>query len=228
MSILQVEGISKTYRMGDTELNVLIDIDFELGESEMLSIVGSSGSGKSTLLHQVGLLDKPDKGRVLFRGQEMPLTGAAAAYARNLNFGFVFQFYHLLPEFTAFENVMMPQLILQDWWAYRRQKKEIHERTRELLGRVGLSERMEHRPNQLSGGERQRVAIARALMNKPPVLLCDEPTGNLDRRTADGVREVLWELNAGGQAMILVTHDSGLAAQTHRTLELVDGRLATS
>jgi len=225
-ALLEVRGITKSFRMGDQRLDVLRGVDFELAEGEILAVVGSSGSGKSTLLHQVGLLDKPDAGAVFFEGRELPLGGAAAAYARNRLFGFVFQFYHLLPDFTALENVLMPTLMLDGWALSRRQKKEHRERARGLLERVGLSERMKHRPPQLSGGERQRVAIARSLINRPPILLCDEPTGNLDRRTAGGVRDLLWDLNRSeNQSMVVVTHDVSLAAQAGRRLELVDGRL---
>lgn len=224
--ILRIAGLAKSYRIGSQTIPVLTSIDLELAEGEMLAIVGQSGSGKSTLLHQIGLLDKPDSGEVVFRGEKLPLAGAHAAYARNRFFGFIFQFYHLLPEFTALENVMMPTMILQGWGDFRRRKGEITKRAMHLLDRVGLTPRMKHRPPQLSGGERQRVAIARALMNEPDVLLCDEPTGNLDRHTAEGVKELLWDLHRSDeQAMIVVTHDATLAAQTDRTLELVDGRL---
>jgi len=226
MAFLEVRDVTKSFRIGSETLQVLQGVDFDLAEGEILAIVGQSGSGKSTLLHQVGLLDKPDRGRVVYQGMEMPLVGARAAYARNRTFGFVFQFYHLLPEFTALENVLMPALILRSWFSYRRERKELRENARSLLERVGLGARMTHRPPQLSGGERQRVAIARALMNRPPILLCDEPTGNLDRRTAAGVRDLLWDLNRSErQSMILVTHDAGIAGQAHRTMTLVDGKL---
>jgi lipoprotein-releasing system ATP-binding protein len=226
MAFLEVTEIAKSFRIGGDTLQVLQDVTFDLAEGEILAIVGQSGSGKSTLLHQVGLLDRPDRGSVVYQGVEMPLVGARAAYARNRTFGFVFQFYHLLPEFTALENVLMPALILRSWAAYQGDRRQLKERARSLLERVGLGARMRHRPGQLSGGERQRVAIARALMNSPPILLCDEPTGNLDRRTAEGVRDLLWDLNrTERQSMILVTHDAGIAGQAHRTLVLVDGRL---
>jgi lipoprotein-releasing system ATP-binding protein len=225
-AILSVVDIHKSFRMGSEELRVLRGVDFDMEEGEILAIVGQSGSGKSTLLHQVGLLDKPDQGTVRFRGEEMPLWGSRAAHARNRLFGFIFQFYHLLPEFTALENVLMPSLILQSWGEYRRQRKEIRAHAHHLLERVGLAERMKHRPSQLSGGERQRVAIARALMNRPAILLCDEPTGNLDRRTAEDVRALLWDLNrTDKQTMIVVSHDPGLAQQADRSMVLVDGRL---
>ena len=225
-AILTVSGLSKSFRVAGSRLEVLRGIDLSLSAGEILAIVGQSGSGKSTLLHQIGLLDACDAGEIWFRGELLPLTGAHAAYARNRVFGFIFQFYHLLPEFTAFENVLMPALILEGWMTYRRQRKDLKARAAELLDRVGLSARMKHRPPELSGGERQRVAIARALMNGPAILLCDEPTGNLDRHTSKSIRELLWDLNrTDGQSMIVVTHDHGMASEAHRTLDLVDGRL---
>jgi len=226
MTLLEVRGLRKSFRMGGDRLEVLRGIDLHVEEGEILAIVGQSGSGKSTLLHQIGLLDRADAGDVRFSGKPLPLVGAEAAYARNRLFGFVFQFYHLLPEFTALENVLMPALILEDLGSYRRQRRELRARARELLVRMGLEARLRHRPPQLSGGERQRVAIARALMNRPALLLCDEPTGNLDRKTAEGVRDLLWGLNATDrQTMVVVTHDANLARHAHRTLTLVDGRL---
>jgi lipoprotein-releasing system ATP-binding protein len=225
-AFLRVEGLVKSYRMGRATLEVLRGVDLELREGEILAVVGQSGSGKSTLLHHIGLLDEPDAGRVLFEGRPLPLTGPAAAHARSRIFGFVFQFYHLLPEFTALENVLMPALVAESMGAWRRRRRELRARAASLLGAVGLGDRMRHRPSELSGGERQRVAIARALMNAPRVLLCDEPTGNLDRRTAEGVRNQLWELNRrDGQSIVLVTHDTELAARADRRLLLVDGRL---
>ena len=225
-AILSARGIERVYRMGSQTLHVLRGVDLDLGEGEMLSIVGQSGSGKSTLLHQVGLLDKPDAGDVKFRGETLPLRGPRAAAIRNKLFGFVFQFYHLLPEFTALENVMMPRMIAEGWVSYRRQKREIRERAASLLGRVGLTERMKHRPNQLSGGERQRVAVARALVLEPKLLLADEPTGNLDPKTADQVLDLLLEMNrVHGTALVVVTHSPELATRLGRRVVLVDGYL---
>ncbi len=225
-SLLSVRSLSKGYRVAGRMLPILTGVDLEVREGEILAIVGQSGSGKSTLLYQMGLLDRPDDGVVEFRGRSLPLSGPEAAHARNRLFGFVFQFYHLLPEFSAIENVRMPALILEGWGSYRRRRRELHDRSRELLCSVGLKDRMHFRPPQLSGGERQRVAIARALMNRPELLLCDEPTGNLDRRTAEGVKSLLWELNREGrQTMVVVTHDRTLAADADRTLTLLDGRL---
>jgi len=224
--LLSVHGIARTFKMGSVSLDVLRDVNLELQEGEILSIVGRSGSGKSTLLHHIGLLDRADAGEIRLRGERMPLDGAAAAGARNRFFGFVFQFYHLLPEFSALENVLMPALIREDMGSWWRQRKVLRERARSLLSSVGLAERMKHRPPQLSGGERQRVAIARALMNEPSVLLCDEPTGNLDRQSAESIRELLWNLNRETkQAMVVVTHDASLAAEGDRVQELIDGRL---
>ena len=224
--LLSVHGLARSFKMGNVPLQVLRDVNLELHEGEILSIVGRSGSGKSTMLHHIGLLDRADDGEVRLRGERMPMDGSAAAGARNRFFGFVFQFYHLLPEFSALENVLMPALILHDMKGWWRQKRVLRDRARSLLDSVGLSERMKHRPPQLSGGERQRVAIARALMNEPSVLLCDEPTGNLDRQSADSIRELLWNLNRETkQAMVVVTHDAGLAAEGDRVLELLDGRL---
>jgi lipoprotein-releasing system ATP-binding protein len=228
-AILSVRGLHKGYAVAGRFLPILQGVDLELQAGEIFAVVGQSGSGKSTLLHQIGLLDKPEQGDVLFRGAAMPLTGPQAAWARNRHFGFVFQFYHLLPEFTALENVVMPALMLESWARSRARRGELRERGRGLLARVGLTERMSHRPPQLSGGERQRVAIARALMNRPEILLCDEPTGNLDRRTAEGVKDLLWDLNrTEGQTMIVVTHDASLASDAHRVRVLVDGRLQES
>ncbi|MEE8103935.1 MAG: ABC transporter ATP-binding protein [Planctomycetota bacterium] len=229
LDFLSVRDIRKSYRMGRQTLDVLRGVDLDVKKGEIVAIMGQSGSGKSTLLHQIGLLDEPESGEVYFEGDALPRRGNQAAAARSRLFGFIFQFYHLLPEFTALENVLMPAMILDDLGVWRRRKGEHKERAARILERMGLKERMKHRPKELSGGERQRVAIARALMNKPPVLLCDEPTGNLDRGTAEGVRSLLWELNqSDGQTMIVVTHDSSVAAQANRTLELVDGRLANT
>ncbi|MFQ5844451.1 MAG: ABC transporter ATP-binding protein [Planctomycetota bacterium] len=224
--LLSVRDVWKSYRMAREELEVLKGVDLDLGPGEALAVLGQSGSGKSTLLHVVGLLDTPDRGEVLLDGESLPFTGGAAAYARNRVFGFIFQFYHLMPDFTALENVLMPAWILDGWRSWRGSRREQRRHAAGLLERMGLGDRLRHRPKELSGGERQRVAIARALMNRPRLLLCDEPTGNLDPATAAGVAELLWELNRGDtQTMILVTHDATVASRAHRTLHLVDGKL---
>jgi len=225
-TLLSIHGLSKSFRMGGESLEVLRDVDLDVVEGEILAIVGRSGSGKSTLLHHIGLLDRPDAGEVRLHGERMPLEGPRAACARNRFFGFVFQFYHLLPEFSAVENVRMPALIREDAASYWRRRRELKERAAHLMEQVGLKDRMRHKPPQLSGGERQRVAIARALMNEPELLLCDEPTGNLDRHSAESIKELLWGLNREqGQTMVVVTHDPNLAGEGDRVLELLDGRL---
>ncbi|MHC4941211.1 MAG: ABC transporter ATP-binding protein [Planctomycetota bacterium] len=225
-TILSIHGLTKSFRMGGQKLEVLRGIELEVIEGEILSVVGRSGSGKSTLLHHIGLLDKPDSGQVLLRGESMPLDGARAACARNRFFGFVFQFYHLLPEFSAVENVLMPAMIREDAGSWWRRKRELRGRAQHLMEQVGLKDRMKHKPPQLSGGERQRVAIARGLMNEPELLLCDEPTGNLDRASAESIKELLWGLNSEQkQTMVVVTHDPNLAAEGNRVLVLEDGRL---
>jgi lipoprotein-releasing system ATP-binding protein len=213
--------------MGGSPLHVLQGLDLEVRQGEILAILGKSGCGKSTLLHVLGWLDRPDAGQVLYEGRDhASLPAAERAALRNRTMGFVFQFYHLLRELSALENVLLPAMILHPPGAWRRARRDAEERARALLATVGLGPRMKHRPAQLSGGERQRVAIARALMNSPRFLLCDEPTGNLDGRTAEDVRNLLWGLNARqGQTMVVVTHDARLAAQAHRTVHLVDGKI---
>jgi lipoprotein-releasing system ATP-binding protein len=225
---LFAKGIHKTYRMGAASLEVLKGVDLEVREGEILAILGKSGCGKSTLLHILGWLDHADRGEVHYEGRDRThLPNADRARLRNVVMGFVFQFYHLLPELTALENVLVPSMIRYgalEWGAERRKARD---RARALLAIVGLGGRMEHRTAQLSGGERQRVAIARALQNQPRFLLCDEPTGNLDGKTAEDVRRLLWELNGReNQTTIVVTHDARLAAQAHRIVHLVDGRIA--
>lgn len=224
--MLRVFDLHKTFKLGGQRLEVLRGVDLDVQEAEILAILGRSGSGKSTLLHHIGLLDRPDSGEVLLRGESMPLDGARAAGARNRVFGFVFQFYHLMPEFSALENVLTPALIREDIGSWWRRRKELRGRAQHLMEQVGLQDRMKSKPPQLSGGERQRVAVARALMNEPQVLLCDEPTGNLDRSSAEAIKELLWRLNdEENQTMIVVTHDTGLARQADRMVELVDGKL---
>jgi lipoprotein-releasing system ATP-binding protein len=225
--VLRAEGIRKDYRLASQSISVLRELDLALEEGEIVSVVGASGVGKSTLLHILGLLDRPDAGSIHYRGRDIgSLRGVARSRLRNEAFGFVFQFYHLIPELTAVENVLLPGLIAHGPGAWRRQKREARERAVALLERTGLGERLKHRPNQLSGGERQRVAIARAVFNRPSVLLCDEPTGNLDPRTSEGIRELLLEVNREErQTMVLVTHNEDLAVEAHRMFRMRDGRL---
>ena len=219
--LLQCDNLCKRYQEGKVQTDVLHDVSFSVAEGDMLAIVGSSGSGKSTLLHLLGGLDTPTSGEVIFNGQPMSkLSSAAKAELRNRELGFIYQFHHLLPDFTALENVAMPLLI------GKQKPKEIDTRAREMLRAVGLEHRASHRPSELSGGERQRVAIARALVNNPRLVLADEPTGNLDARNADSIFQLLGELNVSqGTAFLVVTHDLQLARRMNRQLEMRDGRL---
>jgi lipoprotein-releasing system ATP-binding protein len=226
--ILAARDIEKTYEMGDRGLKVLRGVSIEVRHGEILAIQGPSGAGKSTLLHVLGLLDEPDRGVVLYHGDDILARGPGErARYRNEKIGFVFQFYHLFPDLTAFENVCLPKMVGLSTLQYRNARPAIEARANHLLSLVGLSERGQHRPTELSGGERQRVAIARALMNDPEVLLCDEPTGNLDQKTAGEILDLLWKLNAEtGQTFVIVTHDESLAKRAHRIVRMVDGVLA--
>jgi len=222
--LLVAKGIHKSYRMGRADVHVLRGASLEAGEGEFLVVMGASGSGKSTLLHILGALDGPDRGTVEFRGRrvfEMP-PRMRNAY-RNRDVGFVFQFYHLLPELNVLENVLTPSLVGSTFWSWRSRRGEAHREARALLERFGLSERLKHRPNELSGGERQRVAIARALVNHPALLLADEPTGNLDEVTGTEILRLLSELNESGQTIVMVTHDAKVASLAHRRVHLGDG-----
>ncbi len=224
---LRARDLHKSYLVGGRPLHVLKGVDLDVYEGEILAIVGKSGGGKSTLLHVLGMLDQPDRGQIVFEGRDRAgLAAHERAELRNTVMGFVFQFYHLLAELTALENVMLPSMIQHGVTAWRARRSDARERARALLALVGLGDRSHHRPAQLSGGERQRVAIARALQNQPRFLLCDEPTGNLDGSTAGDVQRLLWGLNARqGQTMIVVTHDERLADHATRVMHLVDGRI---
>ncbi len=219
--VFRLAGISKTYYQGRKSLEVLRGIDLEAGEGEIVALVGPSGAGKSTLLHIAGLLERPDEGEVFLSGEACGQLGEdGRTRLRRHNIGFVYQYHHLLPEFSALENIAMPRIIKGAG------KKAAHERARELLEWLGLSDRATHRPGQLSGGEQQRVAIARALANSPKVLLADEPTGNLDPHTADEVFAVLLNLARGaGLAAVIATHNPVLASMMDRTARLQDGHL---
>ncbi len=220
-AVLTCQGIDKTYQEAGQPIHILNSIELSVASGERLAIVGSSGSGKSTLLNILGGLDKPDAGEVVVKGQSLyGVSERQRSSLRNRQLGFVYQFHHLLHEFSALENVAMPLLIAGA------SSGVAAERAVELLERVGLKHRLRHKPAQLSGGERQRVAIARALVNEPACVLMDEPTGNLDRHTAEDVQNYLNELNAIlDTAFVIVTHDLQLAAQMERALELVDGVL---
>lgn len=219
--LLQCENLCKTYQEGKMHTDVLRDVSFAMQPGEMMAIVGTSGSGKSTLLHLLGGLDSPTSGEVIFKGQSLnAMSSSAKSELRNRELGFIYQFHHLLPDFTALENVAMPLLI------GKKKSAEVQERALAMLEAVGLQHRSNHRPSELSGGERQRVAIARALVNNPSLVLADEPTGNLDQRNADSIFELLGELNARqGTAFLVVTHDLQLANRLTRQLEMRDGKL---
>lgn len=219
--ILIARGLRKTYPLGRNRLEVLRGIDLHVRRGEALVVVGASGAGKSTLLHLLGGLDTPSAGEVSLDGVSFfERPAAERTRIRNEQFGFVFQSYHLLPELDALENVCLPGLLR------REPAGELAARGRELLVQVGLGERLDHKPNELSGGEQQRVAIARALVNRPRLILADEPTGNLDSRTGEGILDLVWSLReAVGATLVLVTHDEHVARRGDRVLTIADGKL---
>lgn len=227
-TVLTARGVTKTYRKGTVEVPVLRGADVEVREGEMLAVVGQSGSGKSTLLHVLGTLDRLDAGEVVYRGQRIDSLSRKRRDAfRCAELGMIFQSYHLLPEFSAIENVLAPAMIRYGVFAYLGKRRQLRERAAALLERVGLGHRLSHKPRELSGGEMQRTAIARALMNEPRLILADEPTGNLDRASGEGVLELLRGLNqSDGLTVVMVTHDRSIAALADRTVTLVEGRVA--
>jgi predicted ABC-type transport system involved in lysophospholipase L1 biosynthesis ATPase subunit len=223
--LLTGHGIRRSFQIGDRTIEVLHGVDLELGPRERLSLMGASGAGKTTLLNVLSLLDRPTEGTVQVDGIEgWALPTAERAQLRNSKIGFVFQFYHLLPELNALENALLPAMIACSAGAFRRRGGEYRERAEGMLVRFGLEDRLKHRPSQLSGGEQQRVAIARALLLDPPILIADEPTGNLDRGTGERVLELLFEeQQRRDMALLLVTHDERLAARCERTVYMEDG-----
>jgi lipoprotein-releasing system ATP-binding protein len=220
-SLVEAAGIEKSFYPPAGELKILRGVDLAIGEGEVLAIVGASGVGKSTFLHVLGTLDRPTSGNVFYEGKDVfSLDNTALASFRNRTIGFVFQFHHLLPEFTALENVMIPGMMGSG------DRAALASRAEDLLGELGVLERKDHRPGELSGGEQQRVAVARALILNPKVVLADEPTGNLDTATGEDLFNLLLKLNQDkGTTFVLVTHNESLSKRCHRTLKMVDGRL---
>ncbi len=226
-NFLYARDVCKRYKTPERILPVLNGVNLTVEKGEMVAILGASGAGKSTLLHILGMLDTPTSGTVVYKGIDVNTrTLKEKAKIRNKSFGFVFQFYHLLSDFDTLENVLIPRLIGQGLFQWGSVKKKYGDKAFELLKRVGLGDRAMHRPDQLSGGERQRVAITRALINDPEVLFCDEPTGNLDTVTGEGILELLCELNKlQKQTTLIVTHDERIARRAKRVVEIIDGKI---
>jgi lipoprotein-releasing system ATP-binding protein len=227
--LISAEAISKCYSKGDHKVPVLTGANLKANRGEFISVVGQSGSGKSTLLHVMGLLDAPDVGEVRLQGQRIDdLTPRSRDQLRNRVFGFIFQFYHLLPELTLLENVMTPLMIRHSLLQFFSKRREVREAAMDIINQVGLSHRLKHRPSELSGGEMQRGAIARALIGRPEILLADEPTGNLDAETGGEIMDLLNRLNQDSQlTIVMVTHDDAIAAKAHRMVRLVSGQMQT-
>lgn len=225
--VLEGRDLYKTYHRNKHEVPVLKGCDFSAVAGNVTAILGHSGSGKSTLLHLLGTLDAPDSGEIHFDGERIDtLSRRRRDRFRNAKLGMIFQFYHLLPEISAFQNVLMPMMIKEGFFNYMRQRTAIKKRAKELLRRVGLEHRLHHKPHELSGGEMQRAAIARALIAEPELLLADEPTGNLDRETGKQILSLLSELRREqGLTVVMVTHDETIAAACDSVIHLVDGRI---
>ena len=225
-TILAATDLHKSYRMGGQSLRVLQGVDLKVTHGQWLAVLGASGSGKSTLLHLLGALDRPDRGTIHFNGQDLAaLRGRRLDRYRNLHVGFVFQFYHLLPELNTLENVLIGAMATTSIFGYLARRRVLRPRAVALCGRLGLGQRLRHRPSKLSGGERQRVAIGRALINRPELLLADEPTGNLDADTGREMLTLLKQFHQDGQTIVMVTHDAEVAACADRQLHLTSGRL---
>ena len=225
-TILVARDLHKTYRMGDDDLHILRGIDLNVRRGEWLAVLGASGSGKSTLLHLLGALDRPDRGHVRFEDQEIfALRRGGLDRYRSDHVGFVFQFYHLLPELNALDNVLVAAMTASSIFGWVSGRAAVRRRAAQLLDQLGLGDRLRHRPSRLSGGERQRVAIGRALVNRPDLLLADEPTGNLDAATGRKILDVLTRFHKAGQTIVMVTHDRQVAARADRQLVLDNGSL---
>jgi putative ABC transport system ATP-binding protein len=219
--MIELQDIRRTYKVGGQTINALDGVCLDIAEGEFLAIMGRSGSGKSTLLNMLGCMDRPDGGEYRLDGQAVSaMDDDQLSEFRNRYIGFIFQSFHLLPRLTTLENVLLPRRYHDEGF-----REEDIERARELLGRVDLGDRLDHRPNELSGGQRQRVAIARALINQPRLLLADEPTGNLDSRTSDAIMGQLQELNRDGQTIVMVTHEQEIADFASRQIHMVDGKI---
>ncbi len=227
--LLSALNLRKTYVKFANRIEVLRGLDIDVAEGEFLAVIGNSGSGKSTMLHLLGTLDKPDDGCIHLEGRRIDnLAAAERDQLRNRTFGFIFQFYHLLPELNTLENVLAPAMITHSVWSWFMNRRTLRKAALEMLDRVGLSHRLKHRPKELSGGEMQRAAIARALINRPRVLLADEPTGNLDGANGQHVMKLLRDLNQSeGLTIVMVTHNLELVHATDRVVRLVDGKVET-
>lgn len=220
--LIKVEGITKVYQVGEQEVRALDGVDLTIERGEYIALMGPSGSGKSTLMNVLGCLDTPTDGKYVLNGNEVEvLTEDELADIRNREIGFVFQTFNLLPRYTSLENVSLPMI----YGGFT--KSERVQRGTEVLNQVGLGDRVGHRPNELSGGQRQRVAVARALVNRPSIILADEPTGNLDSKTSYEIMRLFDEIHANGNTIILVTHEEDIAAHTHRIVRLRDGKVET-
>ena len=218
--MISTRDLCRNFRVGDSWVHALDHVNLQIDKGDFVAVMGPSGSGKSTLMNILGCLDTPDDGRYRFLEQEVAdLDDAELSRIRNRRIGFVFQSFHLLPRLTALDNVLLP-MRYSDVGAH-----EAHERGVDLLKRIGLADRMDHKPNQLSGGQRQRVAIARSIINEPPLLLADEPTGNLDSKTSEEIMELFGELNRRGQTVLMVTHEEEIAAHARRLIRMRDGRI---